>query len=335
METLKEYLGTYDYRLQVKVWISDNTEHYLLVNTNPQVHIINPKTYSAQIGKVAVDFIYDPLFDEVIDLLQSSELLIKELRKDPQNAQLWQPFINIIKKLIHTEDIHPYYYLVISSIVNWNKDVCLFENGDAADDQIFVRLGQSYLALRKRIWDYLNELSEGPDRWHAMYEYFRNRPWPIIRDIVLEDVPEVCRKKNQVFDMVLHPCTPEDIWNYTIPRQLCTNMVIRKCKQCGQFFVATGSGNPQCCDRLASNGQLSCREIMLKELVREKNTNSKPHMLYNRTYKTMYSRLRSGTMSAEEFKDWNLQARMKRDCCVAGECTLEEFETWLNESRLK
>lgn len=335
METLQEYLGTYDYRLQVKVWISDNTEHYLLVNTNPKVHIINPKTYSAQIGKAAVDFVYDPLFDEVIDLLQSSESLIKELRKDPQNVQLWQPFINIIKKLIHTEALHPYYYLVISSIVNWNKDVCLFENGDATDDQIFVRLGQSYLTLRKRIWDYLNELSEGPDRWSAMLRYFHNRPLPVIRDIVLEDVPKVCKKKNQVFDMVLNPCTPEDIWNYTIPRHLYTNMVIRKCKRCGQFFVATGSGNPQCCDRVAPNEQLSCREIMLKELVREKNTNSKPHMLYNRTYKTMYSRLRSGTMSTEEFRVWNLQARIKRDYCAMGECSLEEFETWLNESRLK
>ena len=52
-----------------------------------------------------------------------------------------------------------------------------------------------------------------------------------------------------------------------------------------------------------------------------------------RSYKAHNARIRYGLMTREEFQAWSKEARQKRDRCVAGELSLEEFVAWLDSDR--
>ena len=45
------------------------------------------------------------------------------------------------------------------------------------------------------------------------------------------------------------------------------------------------------------------------------------------------ARIRYGLMTREEFNTWSQEARRKRDDCVAGKLSLEEFVAWLDSDR--
>jgi hypothetical protein len=68
----------------------------------------------------------------------------------------------------------------------------------------------------------------------------------------------------------------------------------------------------------------------------EKRTLENPTIKeYKRSYKAHNARIRYGTMTREEFSAWSLQAREKRDLCVAGKLSLEDFTAWLESDRQK
>ena len=54
---------------------------------------------------------------------------------------------------------------------------------------------------------------------------------------------------------------------------------------------------------------------------------------YKRSYKTHNARIRYGLMTREEFTAWSVEAREKRDKCVAGDLPMEEFVAWLNSDK--
>ena len=56
--------------------------------------------------------------------------------------------------------------------------------------------------------------------------------------------------------------------------------------------------------------------------------------LYNRAYKTMYSRVGAGTFPKESFKEWAKRARTQRDACSRGEITPEIYSAWLSDNGL-
>jgi len=56
-------------------------------------------------------------------------------------------------------------------------------------------------------------------------------------------------------------------------------------------------------------------------------------MLYNKHYKTRFSRIRAGKISREVFQEWAAKAREYRDKVTSGEMALEEFEDWLKSGR--
>jgi hypothetical protein len=52
-------------------------------------------------------------------------------------------------------------------------------------------------------------------------------------------------------------------------------------------------------------------------------------LAYNKAYKTRFSRIRTGKITRDEFRNWAGQARDRRELVESGEITLDEFELWL------
>lgn len=53
--------------------------------------------------------------------------------------------------------------------------------------------------------------------------------------------------------------------------------------------------------------------------------------VYNRVYKTIYARMKRGTLTADEFNRWKAEARHMLDKTRAGEVNEDEFEAWLKQ----
>lgn len=56
-----------------------------------------------------------------------------------------------------------------------------------------------------------------------------------------------------------------------------------------------------------------------------------PLKIYNRTYKTVYARMRRGNMTRDEFDAWRDVAKGKLEEVRSGKMSVEAYEEWLDE----
>jgi hypothetical protein len=54
---------------------------------------------------------------------------------------------------------------------------------------------------------------------------------------------------------------------------------------------------------------------------------------YTKAYKTHNARVRYGMMTKEEFLSWSKAARWRRDECIAGKMSPEDFQAWLDHDK--
>ena len=120
---------------------------------------------------------------------------------------------------------------------------------------------------------------------------------------------------------------------FLICRYLQENIHLRKCKYCGRYFNTHCRSKLEYCDRLIENSSKTCREMGSLRLYEKRKMEDPAVREYKRAYKTHNARIRYGLMTREEFTQWSVEARAKRDLCSAGELPLEEFVDWLNSDR--
>ena len=122
--------------------------------------------------------------------------------------------------------------------------------------------------------------------------------------------------------------------NYLALLYLHTKTRFKQCDHCKRFFATTGQGNPRFCNRLIEGANKTCRQMMPKVQFEIEVERTPAKWLYNRAYRTMYSRIFSGAITKDMFKNWMERARSKRDACLAGELSAEEYSAWLYNSEL-
>ena len=54
--------------------------------------------------------------------------------------------------------------------------------------------------------------------------------------------------------------------------------------------------------------------------------------LFNSAYSKQRRKIKSDTISKDDFKIWSAAARQKRDDCIDFKISLDEFEKWLKEN---
>ena len=126
---------------------------------------------------------------------------------------------------------------------------------------------------------------------------------------------------------------PEAFSEFLLYRYLQENLHLRKCKYCGRYFATLGRTKLEYCDRLIENSAKTCREMGSLRLYEQRKMEDPAMREYKRSYKTHNARIRYGLMTREEFTAWSIEARAKRDLCVAGNLPLDEFVEWLNSDK--
>lgn len=91
------------------------------------------------------------------------------------------------------------------------------------------------------------------------------------------------------------------------------NSKINQCKRCGKLFVAKNNHNTNYCDRVDMVLGVSCSKVGSAEAYKDKLTKNPILQEYQKAYKRLYARVRSGRMEQAEFDDWVRNITIERD----------------------
>jgi hypothetical protein len=111
------------------------------------------------------------------------------------------------------------------------------------------------------------------------------------------------------------------------------DLLIKKCKFCGSYFVPQGRSDTIFCDRIAKGETKPCRVIGSLKLHKETKDNNPIHAAHQKAYRRMNSKCRTGRITQTEFFTWSEEARAKRDLCLKGGLDFKAFSAWLESDK--
>ena len=107
-----------------------------------------------------------------------------------------------------------------------------------------------------------------------------------------------------------------------------SNTSIKKCKNCGMYFIVKNL-NMEYCDRIAAGEEKPCSTIGSKRTFEKKLQTDIPLKIYNRSYKTHYARVKNGIMTQSDFMTWCAEAKENLKKARNGELSVGDFDQWL------
>lgn len=133
---------------------------------------------------------------------------------------------------------------------------------------------------------------------------------------------------------ILETEEPGEFVDFILYRYLTENLRFRVCKFCGRYFGVIGNPKTEYCDRLIEGSTKTCKETGSYRIYTKRKMEDPAVREYKRSYKAHNARIRYGLMTREGFNAWSQEAREKRDLCVAGKLTLDEFVAWLDSDKM-
>ncbi|MBQ9826438.1 MAG: hypothetical protein IJM61_04590 [Firmicutes bacterium] len=123
--------------------------------------------------------------------------------------------------------------------------------------------------------------------------------------------------------------TVADMLELELSKMIEENIHFRKCKRCGRYFIVKGNYNTNYCNRIADGETRSCQELAAMETYKKKVADVPAMAIYQRYYKRYKARERVNQIKKDDFNKWKYKAMDKREDCINGKITPEQFEEWL------
>lgn len=124
------------------------------------------------------------------------------------------------------------------------------------------------------------------------------------------------------------------LMRFELMKMVSLDVPIRKCANCGRFFILDGRSDIEYCSRpLADQPGKTCQDVGALNKYMDKVHANPIRKEFHKAYKRNHSRVRVGTMTQSEFLEWSDEARKKRDKCIAGVLSKDEFMEWVNNDR--
>lgn len=153
-------------------------------------------------------------------------------------------------------------------------------------------------------------------------DYFRFDPLSLTCELI----------SPSVFVEALYANRINDLFNYYLRTCILHEYPVRRCKNCGRWFVLTGHQGLEYCSRPFDEKGHTCRDVGAGLKWERKSKEDKPFMAYRKGYKKRFSRIKAGRITNEEFLAWGERARAKKQECDEGTISLDEFREWLENS---
>lgn len=127
----------------------------------------------------------------------------------------------------------------------------------------------------------------------------------------------------------------EDCLYIEFREMLLRGLRIKRCKNCGKYFVARKS-NVDYCGRSFGDDGKTCAEVGYARTFSQAVKQDELLQAYTRAYKAHYARMatprkRSANMTREEFEAWYALAKQKLSMARRGEIGAEDFFKWLRK----
>ena len=127
--------------------------------------------------------------------------------------------------------------------------------------------------------------------------------------------------------------TLDDLLGFELYHTMKSDLLLKKCKHCGEFFIVRGRIDIEYCGRKKAGEAKPCSIIGATRNYWGGKLGDPVHVAFQKAYKRNHSRQRAGKMTQQEFYEWSEEARQKRGECEAGRLALEEFSAWLGNKR--
>jgi hypothetical protein len=127
----------------------------------------------------------------------------------------------------------------------------------------------------------------------------------------------------------------EDLYRFEFIKMIEHEIYIKKCKNCERFFIPKRRVDAEYCDRIWGDTNRRCNEIGAT-IRYEKRVAENPILeAHKKAYRRFNSRTRTKKMTQSDFMAWSDEAAQKRDECLAGRLSFDEFAAWLEQWRIR
>lgn len=105
--------------------------------------------------------------------------------------------------------------------------------------------------------------------------------------------------------------------------------MVRKCKNCGKYFVVSNRKTAYC-DRVDETGRI-CSAVGPTRNFQKKMEKDEALKIYTRAYRTHFARVRNQKMSQTDFQIWCEEAKKKLEQARAGQLDIDSFQKWTKD----
>lgn len=324
--------------------------------------LLPPMTISVPLGQGLINFIWpdstqeETVFDIIVHIasnLQDPKRYMNIMAKTLLPLAKRSPFLFFIADsfLAAYSSQHP--INTISAYLNWFSLDPNIAHEKLKDHFI------EWLHHTKQTLDYelTNILSENTDannltpiqklyllslREDATYKHLKNlsfqtclKPTNSYEPSSLSEAITILEDDNpEIVEMyILH--TFDELISFELSQMLLHDIKYKKCKCCNKYFIPTGYSNTEYCNRIAPSNQKRCKEIGATLTFNSKHKDDPIHAAYRTAYARMDSRKRQKKITTMQFNQWSYDARIMREKCEQGNISLFEFQTWLDQTRVK
>lgn len=131
-----------------------------------------------------------------------------------------------------------------------------------------------------------------------------------------------CRFQVNNHTSLIEECRSGFLYNNQHPVSFCitelskmleAGIVIKQCKNCGNFFIPQNNHAVDYCDRPYKNTGKSCKEVGANRKYKNKVYKNPILQEYERAYKRNYAKCKRNAIDAESFRQWIDDATIERD----------------------
>jgi len=127
----------------------------------------------------------------------------------------------------------------------------------------------------------------------------------------------------------------EDLFRFEFIKMIEHDIFIKKCKNCERFFIPKRRADAEYCERTWGDTNRKCSEIGATLRYERKVADNPILEAHKKAYRRFNSRTRAKKMTQTEFMLWSEEAAQRRDECLAGNLSFEDFIAWLEQGRIR
>jgi hypothetical protein len=238
-------------------------------------------------------------------------------------------------------EIYVYFYLLELHSIMYSDDL------QESPQEVVARLSDNFRLMREFVIDEIELLLKFREKFRREEKEVSSLQYLYW----LEDYREKANAKNfyleRPFTAFYGTIKPEevvelyeihsilDLFRFEFTKMIEHDVFIKKCKNCGHFFIPKRRADAEYCEREFEESGKKCSEVGAMHQY-EKRVAENPILdAHKKAYRRFNSRTRMKKMTQAEFLQWSEQASQKRDECLAGELPFDEYLAWLEQGRIR